>query len=295
MEVTLGDKTLTELNLILAPGKEWAVAPSTKDYTLEIAGRHGAWDFGADLERLEFALPVTAMRKDAATLQQTLRDLTAHLFDSNGRPKTMKLIFEEESDKYYNVRYSGSLPVDRLLGIGEFTLPLVAFDPFSYAPSTAYDPVETYYYDSGLQYDDGLMYDNVAGFNWQYNKQYIGLYNYSATETPVKLVVRGKVINPRVTNQTTGETNTVSGLTDGELEIDTAQYYVKRTGKQKTGTYFLMGRFPADFYELSNDIEYIISGQNGDFTFLAPGKNSLLLEGGLPNALVDVIWEHRFL
>jgi predicted phage tail component-like protein len=292
MADTIGDKTFEELNLRIGDDYQRPMSAPTRDYTMEIGGRHGAWDFGADLGPKPFSLPCTLIETDPTSLQTAIDDVTDHLFDATGRPKTMKLIFGESPEKYYMVRFSGNLPINRIIGTGQFTLPLVAFDPFSYAPSTAYDPTETYYYDTGLQYDSGLMYDNVKFFNWQYSRQYVGLYNYSGTETPVRVVVRGNVINPRITNQTTGKTLTVSGLTDGELEVDAERYYVRRNNTATT--YFLASGFPAAFYEPADDV-YLISGQYGDFAFLAPGKNSLLLEGGTPNASVDVIWQHKFL
>jgi predicted phage tail component-like protein len=132
MADTIGDKTFEELNLRIGDDYQRPMSAPTRDYTMEIGGRHGAWDFGADLAPKPFSLPCTLIETDPTTLQTAIDDVTDHLFDATGRPKTMKLVFGESPEKYYMVRFAGNLPINRIIGIGQFTLPLVAFDPFSY-------------------------------------------------------------------------------------------------------------------------------------------------------------------
>lgn len=300
--MTIDGHTLDELGLAVLPDFEYPVAPPTRDHTMEIGGKHGLWDFGADMEPRSFNFPlIVKPQPTRGHVQQVINDLIPVFFDATGRPKTVKLVFDWEPDKYYRARYSGEVNTVRYHSMAKMEWPLVAFDPFRYAPSDQYDPDKAYQYDSGYEYDSGLMYANSVGFNWRYRKQYIGLYNYSSIETPIRIVVRGSVINPRITNQTTGKTLTVgAGLIDGSLEMD-AEYYYSRGTKVKSREpkekwFFLSPGFPIKYTEVEyTDEQYFLSGVNGDYPFLAPGLNSLLLEGGLPDALVTVEWEHKFM
>jgi predicted phage tail component-like protein len=276
---TIGDKSFEDLGLTVLKGYQRPISPDTVDYTTRIPGQHGAWDFGADLSPREFWLPCILKKQTPAALQEAINTVSDHFYDATGRPKTLDLVFGDEPEKTYRVRIMGGISISRIIGTGQFTLPLVAFDPFSYAPSTAYDPVETYEYDSGLQYDSGLMYDNVGGFDWRYSKQYVGLYNYSGIETPVRLVVNGTVINPRVTNQTTGEILTVGGSTEN-LTIDSKSFYVEGTKITQTSIqelddfFFLSSGFPIKYKNVTRTKvqKYFIVEQSGIFVYLAPGK-----------------------
>ena len=132
MSITLGGKTATELNIRVLKGTQEPITAATRDRTLTIPGRHGAYDFGADLSVRMFALECAILADSPSDLQTKIRALAAHLSDARGRPRTLELIWDEEPDRHYSVRYSGNLPVERVAAIGLFTLPLTAFDPFAY-------------------------------------------------------------------------------------------------------------------------------------------------------------------
>lgn len=131
---TLGDKTAEELNLVLLHNTESNILPSTRDLTVEVYGKPGAYDFGGEMAPRTFELQCALVNKRTlADLQTATRIIAQHLSDSIGRPKTLKLIFDSEPDKYYNVRYSGNLPIQHIVTTGIFTLPLTAYDPFAYS------------------------------------------------------------------------------------------------------------------------------------------------------------------
>jgi hypothetical protein len=74
------------------------------------------------------------VRKGKIEIQRAIRLLNAHLIDNHGRPKTFKLKFGYEPDRYYNVRYSGQIPVERLFGrIGKAANPLICFEGLAYS------------------------------------------------------------------------------------------------------------------------------------------------------------------
>lgn len=270
--ITLDGKTDADLNLIVLAEGEDIFTPSTRDRSVNVPGRNGAYDFGADLGVLEFNIPM--MLKGGATLadtQKQIREIAKILLDQDGKPRTFELRWDYEPEKYYTVRYAGSLSLERILKMGKFVLPLVAYDPAAYATSTAYDEAPGQY-DTGLQYDSGLMYENYSTFNWQYSKQYFGTYNYSYYKTPVKITIQGAVINPRITNQMTDETIYLPTLTATDtLEVDMEKYTVKKNGLNALKDY------------------------RGSFFVLVSGDNSLLFDGGSPNATVIIEWKHKFL
>ena len=128
----LGGRTATDLGLRLKHTSERPILPATVDRTISIAGRNGLLDFGADVGAREFNLECGMIYNNHIELQTAVSKLAAYLHDPYGRPKTMKLILDSQPERYYNVRYSGSLPIDRIAGFGEFTLPLIGFDPYAY-------------------------------------------------------------------------------------------------------------------------------------------------------------------
>jgi len=279
----LGDKSFEELGIVMLQSYQHPV-PSTRDMTLTIPGRHGTYDFGATLDSRYFDLPVALIENDSASVQKGIRVLTTHLFDSKGKPKIMKLIFDEEPEKHYWVRYGGSMPIQRIVGVGIFSLPLIAFDPFAYAEQS-FTPS---YVDTNLRYDTGqtyepqpnalqygemkeFFYENVQEFEWKYSRHYSFLHNHSDYESSLIIEVEGTVINPRITNLTTGKKIFLPSISNKLLQMDSGKFLVKVEG-------------------ISNFTDY-----RGDFLVLAPGTNDLVFEGGLPDAVVRYNWQHKFL
>jgi len=130
---TLGGVPASNLGLRMIGKSQRPVLPKTSDRTLAIPGRSGLWDFGAELGPRIINLEVAFVETNSATLQKKVSELAAFLVDAYGRPRTMELILENQPDRRYIVRYSGSLPIDRISGFGRFVIPLVAYDPFAHS------------------------------------------------------------------------------------------------------------------------------------------------------------------
>lgn len=108
--------------------------PATRDSSVVIPGRHGEIDFGAYLGNREFSFPIVLIPQ--SSYQDSLMktdELKKILIDSYGRPRTFKLIVGDRPDRYYNARYSGTLPINDLIKNRFFTLPLIAYDPHAYS------------------------------------------------------------------------------------------------------------------------------------------------------------------
>lgn len=140
MSIRLGGVRDVDLGFRVLEASEEPLLPSTRDRTLSIPGRHGLYDFGAELDARPFTYKCAFVsdgtdyaQPSAAGLQQQLRRLARHLLDSYGRPKEMDLVREWEPDKTYRVRLSGLADLERVIygSVGLFTLPLIAYDPFA--------------------------------------------------------------------------------------------------------------------------------------------------------------------
>ncbi|OAS21132.1 distal tail protein Dit [Paenibacillus oryzisoli] len=290
---TLGGQTARQLGIRMLRTSQRPVLPDTVDRTLGIPGRNGLWDFGADLNARQFNLECVILRTNSTTLQQQVSTLAAFLLDQYAKPRTLELVFDNQPDRTYYVRYSGSLAIDRVVGRGQFTLPLVAFDLYAYADLDFMD--EEYLYDTDLDYDSGLYYPNSrmvqdysfvspgmvvivgeerkwSGFVWAYPEQYSTLMNYSAMFTPMIMRISGTVTNPTITNVVNGQSMTIATtITNQTLVIDCTKYTVKIDGV--------------------NALEYV----TGDILGLAPGENQFLFTGTNPNASITYQWRHKFI
>lgn len=130
------------ITLKYAPGQP--ALPESRDRTAEIPGRAGAYWFDSDLGSRVFSLPCHFVgAADAAALDALIRAFARVLVDVNGRPRTLSLAFDDSPTLSYTVRYSGGVPFDRAwVGVSDFTLPLIADDPFAYqAEDTAADTI----------------------------------------------------------------------------------------------------------------------------------------------------------
>lgn len=276
MGVTIDGKTLNQLGLAMLKEHQHPAAPSTRDYTISIPGMAGAYDFGSDLGVRQFTLPLLVKpQPNENALALKVREIMKTFFDQYGKPRTIKLIFDYEPDKYYNVRYSGSLDMSRFKTMTKIVFPLTAFDPYAYALSSAYDSKNKQNYDTGLKYDNGLMYPNTQNFQWLYSTHYSGVHNYSYYETTLKIIIKGRCKNPKITNLKTGkwiQINETFADAD-QLIIDTKTWTVV-----KNGTINLLAKY------------------TGDFIQLVEGDNSFLFESETPpSAQVSFEWNHLFL
>jgi phage-related protein len=274
MSIKIDGRPISDFKLKCELLHDHPALPSTRDYTVELSGRHGAYDYGADFGPRPFNLPMKLHGvRSNAELAAAITEFKKALLDSTGRPKTIKLSFDYEPDKWYMARYSGSLPIDRLVVMGKFILPLTAYDPAAYAAANAYDISRQY--DTGLQYDAGLIYPNPPSFQWLYTRQYSSLYNHSYYKTPLKIIIKGSCTHPKITNIDTGTyikiTETLSA--NDELIIDAANFTVV-----KNKTVNLLSKYTGDFIQL-------VQGANG-FSFESDST---------PNATVTLEWNHLFL
>ncbi|WP_338788816.1 phage tail domain-containing protein [Metabacillus sp. FJAT-53654] len=134
MSIKLDDVPISEYNLRCKLDHDHPALSDTRDYVVSIPGMAGAYDFGADMGPKSFNLPFDFINvKSNTDIVFEIRSFKKAILDGYGNPKTFKLSFDYAPNKYYNARYSGSLPLERLIHKGRFVLPLTAFDPFEYS------------------------------------------------------------------------------------------------------------------------------------------------------------------
>jgi phage-related protein len=119
---------IQNLNVRMREGHENPISPGTIDRQVYIPGQTGAYDYGADLDVIPFNLPLGIRENSRLDIQHTVRQFKKLIIDEYGKPKTFQLKFGYEPDKYYNVRYSGDISIERVLAMGKFTLPLTCHE-----------------------------------------------------------------------------------------------------------------------------------------------------------------------
>lgn len=131
--LTIDGVTPKELGMGVFRKTQRPILSSTVDNVVTVPGMHGAYDFGATMGPRSFELECAFFAKNHTELQQRVSELAAFLLDGDGRPRTMPIIFANQPDRQYTVRYSGDLQIERVSGLGTFTLPFTAYDPFAYS------------------------------------------------------------------------------------------------------------------------------------------------------------------
>src|SRR5690606_17785327 len=115
------------------------IAPPTRDRLMEISGLNGVLDYGADTGARMFNLAMSFVTRNSNELQVATEQLAALLLDGYGKPRQFKLVFDVNPDRYYLVRYKGSIDdIKRMRGLGRFTLPLIVVgEPFSLSQNSS--------------------------------------------------------------------------------------------------------------------------------------------------------------
>lgn len=265
MSLTIDGKHISELNLQLLRDHQNPAAPSTRDNVMTIPGMHGAYDFGATLGPREFNLPMHLKLKDEyETLSSAIRKVMAVFIDPYGKPRTVKLIFDYEPDKYYMVRYSGNIPINRLFSMGKFELPLTAYDPH------AYSIVDS---SKGIKWGDRIPWMSqipIGIGKTSYtitSPQSFSIDNYGSMVVRPIITISGSATALTLTIQ--GESFSFGSFTNATFLIDAERYSVMRNGQN-----FL--------FQLQGNLEKLE---------LIPGANAIQIGGS--NLNINIAFKYR--
>lgn len=135
---TLGGVAASTYGITMLYSPSIPMISASEDRTASVLGRAGEIWIDSKIGTRSFSLPCQFRGCASPTALDTLiRAFGAVLVDVYGRPKQLKLVFDDSPSYYYTVRYDGSIPFDReWKGCSNFTLNLIADDPYAYEIST---------------------------------------------------------------------------------------------------------------------------------------------------------------
>ena len=254
--VWIDDELLQDEGITVLLSSEEPALPSMRNISVTIPGRHGSYDFGAYLEPREFTLNVVFPRKSYSDLKRQIRSFNRKFIDEYGRPKTVTLRFGDEVDKFYYVRLTEGIPVERAAERGFLPLSLTAFDPYAYSTVMA---------------DEVVWGSEVITFEWNYLLGMGGTGGGFTVTRPqtIPIYVDGEALRPVIEINGTANNLTISAngksfklpnFSATKWIIDGENYVVKRNGNEE------LSAMTGDFIELmhgENDV--IISGSSMDF------------------------------
>lgn len=261
---TLDGRTLESFGLIPAPGHLNPALPATRDLTLQVAGRDGLYYFGSTIAERQFQFPlVFPYEPDRIKLQEKVRALVDFLLDSKGRPRELQLEFDYDVGIAYTVRLLGSVDVERIFSTGQFTLTLVAYDPFAYS----IDSTDGIVMDSSIPLDSEIRLDDTYSFAVSGDTTF-EINNFGTMDEYPAIEVTGSftTLSIAANGKTFGFTEAIANQT---LAID---------GKKKTvkiGNVNKLGKMTGDFIELLRGINTVTvsgSGLNCTVSFIFKPK-----------------------
>ena len=119
---------LNPLGVIVIGDSRKELLPSTRDNTEEIPGMHGEFDFGSELKARYLDLHVaTPDGLSPLEKEEIRRNIAMYLNPVSG---TKKLIFQDDENMVYKVKYSGKIDITNHPTWHEFTIPFKMSYPF---------------------------------------------------------------------------------------------------------------------------------------------------------------------
>ncbi|MEF2965032.1 distal tail protein Dit [Paenibacillus sp. M1] len=262
--LTLDGRTPMELGMGVFQKTQRPILSPTVDNVVTVPYMHGAYDFGATIGPRQFTLECAFIAKNYLELQQRVSALAAFLLDADGRPRTMPIVFANQPDRQYTVRYSGDLQIERIAGLGTFTLPFVAYDPFAYSLESTSDLLTwdtDYTWDDDFSWDDGYSYSftgpGTVEVNNLGNQNALPKIRITGNFTTLSLMVGGVVF-------------TYNTPLNGTLELD----FKRKTAKVGTTN--------------------VLQNSNAQFGKLPPGSSNVVVGGSGLNITMDIIFNFKY-
>lgn len=265
---TFGGVSFASLGLLVTK-VDIPLLPEVRQTEEEIPGLDGSIDthfcYGARLISLEVMLLAT----DEGDYQNKLQQM-AKVF--NGRAGIKPLVLDRMTGKRWMCKYAGNIPIERIATIGTFTLPFKAFFPFSESVQLSTTPLQL-----GQGYVLGMGLNLSESYSYQVSSSptTFDVYHAGTHEAHPVIVITGAATNLTVTNNTTGESFTLTGVfisTDVlEINCEPLQQTVLKNGVNATG--LISGVFPR----------------------LVEGENSITVTAATPDLEVVFIFRHTYL
>lgn len=262
--VWIDNTELQALGLTVTLDSSEPMLPQFRTNTMTVPGRHGAYDFGAYMDVRQFDLNCVFKRQSYTDLKAQIRQFVRLFVDDYGRPKTVKLRFGDEPDKYYDVKVGGGVPVERLANLGFFTLPLVAHDPMAKFIVSSNDIIM----DSDVPILSDVLWETGLGGRKLTSSTTFTVANSGTVTIPFSYKLEGTGTN--VALSANGRTMSFGSLSGQTIEIDAENYLVLVNG-------------------VSN-----LTKMSGDFIELLPGFNNIRITGSNLNVTISESLTYKY-
>lgn len=131
--LTLDGIKLSEFGMILQTGQEHPMTPVIMNKTLSIPGKAGLYYFGTQIGERQIKLPLAFIDNNKVNNQIRIREFARFLTDIYGKPREIKLVFDNAPDMYYMVTLSEQIVLEKIYSTTAFVIPFVAYDPYAYS------------------------------------------------------------------------------------------------------------------------------------------------------------------
>ena len=121
------DGFLQPLGVYVQRDSRQELLPATRDSTEEIPGRHGEIDFGSEFKARAIELHVATEEGNTSHEKEQLKRLFAKYLDPT--KGTRKLIFADDAEKTYIVKYAGKIDLTQYPSWFDFIIPFKMSDP----------------------------------------------------------------------------------------------------------------------------------------------------------------------
>jgi phage putative tail component, N-terminal domain len=124
----ISDGILKPLNVLVLRDSRTDLLPRVKDISEEIPGRHGEVSLSSKLQPRILELHVAVSEEFSVDERETIkRDLAKHLNPTLG---AKSLVFADDIEKTYYVKYAGSIDLNQYPSWLEFTIPFKGSNPY---------------------------------------------------------------------------------------------------------------------------------------------------------------------
>ena len=262
----IGGVTFKSLGLMLTKASI-PIMPDIRQTEEEIPGRDGVLDLGTRFgaRMIELTFQVIA---DTETAYQTALQQIAAVFSPHRGQQI--LILDRMSGKQWKVKVSGSIPVEKLLQIGEFTVQLKAHEPFA---ESVIDSTQALKLGMGLTLGQGFkLGQGKEIYTVTASPTTITVTNRGTYYAQPLITLKGAGTNPQIENLTTGELMSWTGsLANGTLALDCDKQTAELNG---------INAFP---------------GFAGTFIKLAPGENTIKITAAGANLTASFLFRHTYI
>jgi len=129
--IILDNKPLSDFNIIAVKGHTNPSSANFSEDTIKIPDNMGVYYVKSQNGVKQFRLPLIAIGDNNTDAQRIMRTFNDFFHDAYMQKRLVKMAFDYEPEKFYNVRLSKVMDASREFGIGEFDLIVTSHDGYS--------------------------------------------------------------------------------------------------------------------------------------------------------------------